>query len=102
MRKLGFFSLEKIRLLGDLIVAFQFLKKDYKQEGNQLFTLVVCDGTRGNEVKLEEGRSRLDVREKFFTERLVRCWNRLPRDIVDAPALEVFKARLDEALHNLI
>ena len=34
--------------------------------------------------------------------RVVRDWNRLPREVVDAPSLEVFKARLDEALSNLI
>jgi len=44
----------------------------------------------------------LDVRGKFFTEIVVRCWNRLPRDVVDVPSLEVFKARLDGALGNLI
>ena len=39
---------------------------------------------------------------KFFTERVVRCWNRLPREAVDAPSLEVFKIRLDGALGNLV
>ncbi|KFQ36624.1 hypothetical protein N332_13647, partial [Mesitornis unicolor] len=52
--------------------------------------------------KLEEGRFRLDIRKKFFTVRVVRHWNRLPRDIVDAPSLQVFKARLDRALGNLV
>ncbi|KFV92637.1 hypothetical protein N326_05165, partial [Eurypyga helias] len=52
--------------------------------------------------KLKEQRFRLDIRKKFFTERVVKHWNRLPREAVDAPSLEVFKARLDEALSNLV
>ncbi|KFQ29738.1 hypothetical protein N331_09149, partial [Merops nubicus] len=48
------------------------------------------------------GRSRLDVRKKFFTERGMRHWNRLSREVVGDPSLEVFKARLDEALSNLV
>ena len=52
---------------------------------------------------LKEGRFRLDVRGSFFfTERVVRCWNRLPREIVDVPFPEMFKARLYGALCNLI
>ncbi|KGL91030.1 hypothetical protein N301_09777, partial [Charadrius vociferus] len=52
--------------------------------------------------KLEEGRFRLDIRKKFFTLRVVRHWNRLPKEAVAAPSLEVFKARLDGALSNLV
>jgi len=59
-------------------------------------------GTRGSGFKLKEEIFRLDVRGKFFTERVVRCSNRLPSEVVDAPFLEVFKARLHEALGNLI
>ncbi|KFQ30041.1 hypothetical protein N332_00893, partial [Mesitornis unicolor] len=55
-----------------------------------------------NGFKLEEGRCRLDIRKKFFTVRVVRHWHRLPTEVVDAPSLEVFKARLDRALGNLV
>ncbi|KFQ39847.1 hypothetical protein N332_11024, partial [Mesitornis unicolor] len=55
-----------------------------------------------NGFKLEEGRFRLDIRKKFFTVRVVRHWHRLPREVVDAPSPEAFKARLDGALGNLV
>ena len=63
---------------------------------------VDSDRTRENGFKLKERRFKLDIRRKFFTERGVRCWHRLPREAVDAPSLEVFKARLNGALGNLI
>jgi len=68
-------------------------KGAYKQEGSQLFERVDKSRTRGNGFTLKEERFRLDVRGEFFTARVVRCWNRLPREVVDAPSLEVFKAK---------
>ncbi|KFP17711.1 hypothetical protein Z169_10928, partial [Egretta garzetta] len=54
-----------------------------------------------NGLKLKQGRFRLDIRKKMFTVRMVKHWNRLPREVVEAPSLETFKARLDGALSNL-
>ncbi|GAB0207626.1 mitochondrial enolase superfamily member 1 [Grus japonensis] len=102
LRQLGLFSLEKRRLWGDLIAAFQYLKGAYRKDGEGLFMRECSDRTRGNGLKLKEGRFTLYMRKKFFTVRMVRHWNRLPREVVDAPSLEVFKARLDGALGNVI
>ena len=66
VKELGLFNLEKRRLWGDLIVAFQYLKGIYKHEGNQLFTQVDSDGTRENGFKVKVGRFRLDIREVFY------------------------------------
>ncbi|KFP72815.1 hypothetical protein N310_02194, partial [Acanthisitta chloris] len=52
--------------------------------------------------KFKGGMFRLDMRKRFFTVRVVTHWNRLPRELVDAPTLAVFKVRLDEALSNLV
>ena len=102
LRELGLFSLEKRRLRGDLIAAFQYLKGAYKQEGSQLFESVDNSRTRGSGFKWKVGRFRLNFRGKFFTMRAVRCWNSCLREAVDAPSLEVFKARLDGALGSLV
>ncbi|GAB0203451.1 hypothetical protein GRJ2_002810700 [Grus japonensis] len=100
--ELRLFILEKRRIQGHLVAAFQYRKGAYRKAGEVLFITECSDRTRGNGFKLKEGRFRLDVRKKFFTVRVVRHWNRLPREAVDAPSLEVFKARLDGALGNLV
>ena len=60
------------------------------------------DRTGGSGFKLKEGRFRLDTRKKFFTMKVLKHQNRLPRDMVDASSLETFKVRLHEALSNLV
>jgi len=78
------------------------VKGSYKEAGEGLFTRACRDRTRGNGFKLKEGRFRFNITKKFFTVRVVRHWNRLPREAVDAPSLAVFKSRLDGALSNLV
>jgi len=60
------------------------------------------DRTRDNSFKLKKGRFRLDTRRKLFMIRVMRHWNRMPREAGDAPSLKVFKAKLDMALSNPI
>jgi len=102
LRKLGLFSLEKRRLQGDLIAAFQYVKGAYRKDRENIFSRACCNRTRGNNFKLREGRFRLDIRKKFFTMRVVKHWHRLPREVVEAPSLETFKARLDGTLSDLV
>ena len=102
LRELGLFRLEKRRLPGDLLAAFQYFKEADKQDGDRRFRRACCGRTRGNGFKLKEGRFRLDLRKNFFTMRVVKHWKRLPREVVDAPSLATFKVRLDGALSNLI
>ncbi|KAK4828907.1 hypothetical protein QYF61_001465 [Mycteria americana] len=131
LRDLGLSSLEKRKLRGHLIAAFQYLKVAYKKAGEGLFMRACSGRTRGNGFKLKEGRFRLDIRKKFFTmrvsdrkhgngsklhqgrftldiskhfftKRVVKHCNRLPREVVDDPCLSVFKRHLDSALNNML
>ena len=87
---------------GGLITVCNFLKDVSGGRGVDLLSLVTRDRTQRSGMKLHQGKFRLDIRKRNFTERVVGHWNGLPRKVVMASSLAQFKEHLDDALSHMV
>ena len=100
LKKLKLPSLEHRRKRGDAIEVYKFLHGKYKVQSPTL-ELNKDTKTRGHSLKLAKARPRLNLRGNYFSNRVVNLWNSLPGEVVTAPSVDAFKARLDKHWENL-
>jgi len=91
--------LEKRRLRGDLMAVYDFVQEGSGWGDAEPLSLVTRGRIQGNGMKLHQRKFRSDIKKRFFTQRVVGHWNRLPREVITAPSLPEFKECLDDTLH---
>ena len=100
LRLLGLPTLEHRRLRGDMIEVFKYLKGHYDVK-RPAFQPSLSGNLRGNVMKLQKKRFRLDTRGNYFSIRVVTQWNNLPDSVILAPSVNAFKSRLDKHWRGL-
>lgn len=106
-KKLGLWSLEDRRVRADLIEVFKIVYGLSSVKFDTFFEFSPCGWTRGHSLKLNKNRVRTDLRQHFFSERVINTWNKLDNDTVCASSLICFKRHLeklhkDESFHRLL
>ena len=101
LKHLSILSLQHRRIRGDLIQVFKMLNGIDKLEFSQFFEFAKDNRLRGHRYKLQKKRCRLDVRQNFFSQRIVDIWNNLSKNVVESQSLNAFKNNLDKEWHKL-
>ena len=94
--KTGLTTLEERRTRGDLIEAFKMIKGLNKTDSKRFFTIAHSSRTRGHRLKIVKNRSRLDIRQNVFSQRVVNMWNELPEIVVESESVNSFKNKYDK------
>ena len=97
LRELKLPSMEYRRKRGDMIQCFKVMNGLVRLDANELFTPIPTGKTRGHDQGVLLHRASKSVRAKSFSQRTIRSWNSLPKTVIDAPSVNVFKNRLDNA-----
>ena len=84
-----------------MIEAFKLLKGKANLDYSLFFKLSGDSKVRGHTYKIVKNSFRLDVRNNFFSNRVVDAWNELPQYVVDAETVHSFKSRLDKFYHTI-
>ena len=82
----------------DLINIYEYLKGGCKEDRASPFSVVPSDRTRGNVHTLKHRRFPLNIWKHFFTVMVTKHWDRLPKEVMESPCLEIFKSSLDTVL----
>lgn len=96
------FSAEKRRLRGNLVYMYKYLKGESQENGARLFLVVPSNSMKSSDHKLKHKEFHLNIRKNFFTLRVVRHWNRLPRELVESACLETLKTHQDTFVCHLL
>ena len=104
LRDLGLFSLGKRRLRGgDLINIYKYLKGGGRQRDEaRLFSVLHSDRTRSSGLNLEHRKFHTNMQKNFFMVRVMEHWNRLPKEIMESPSMQIFKTHLNTYLCDLL
>ena len=95
LKKLGLPSLEHRRLRGDMIDTYKYVHGLYNVSQPAFEFAPTEKGTRSNDLKLFRHHRKGDLKKNFFSERVIKDWNELPKSVVNAPSINCFKSRLD-------